>query len=196
MLYVDDAGWGSPVGGTLIAAFRPETSEFHVEEIPVVFFQAPLFEAKAYLNVSADKAEDAVRALHPGPGEPIHICQGYIHTETHRRHPHWKITKIEGPFQAKIEQALVAYLNGLGFPYKGSSEQYGKLFYESIKWLKGGNMNRRGMDSEREKLGKSGWLTWSAYRNHPYSIAKQVAADLKRAQRRSRWNRGGGYDEY
>src|SRR2546430_13392276 len=51
--------------------------------------------------------------------------------------------------------ALLEYLNGLGFPFKGSTEDYGKLFWEAFMWLKGGNPNARGMITERVAKAKT-----------------------------------------
>ena len=188
MILVDDAGWGSPVGGCLIAAYRVETHFFHWEEVPVNFFQGQAFIDRAYLDGAALAAKDAIAVLGPTPGEPIHICSGYVHTETHRQHPDWKIVKIKGPFQAIIEKTLKTYLHGLGFPYQGSTEEYGKLFYEAIRWLKGGNPNRPGMDPKRVLLAKSGWRTFPAYRDYPYRKAIDVARALKRRPRFGDWN--------
>lgn len=188
------------IGGVLIAAYRVETGEFHAEEIPVALFQGQRFAHRDYLRVSADcaaKCLDTIRAGAPpcNAKEPIHICSGFIHAETHRRHPSFKIIKVEGPFQDRIEKELLDHLNKLGFPYKGSTEEYGKLFFEAVRWLKGGNPNRRGMDPERVKLGKTGWATWEIYQKHPYKEATHLAKEFKRRlalERRGR--RGGSWD--
>lgn len=188
-ILVDDSGWGSPLGGVLIAAYRPETAEMEIREVPVSYFQGNLFRGHAYLGASAIAAESAVTALRKD-GEPVHICSGYIHAGTHRQHPDWKIVKIAGPFQAAIEQALLDYLHKLGFPYQGSTEAYGKLFYEAIRWLKGGKPDRWGMDPERVKLGKTGWATWPIYQKHPYKEATHLAKEFKRRLARERRGRG------
>lgn len=159
-----------------------------VREVPVSYFQGDLFRAHTYLGASAVAAQSAVAALRMD-GEPVHICSGYIHSRTHREHPDWQIVKIAGPFQAAIEQALLDYLHKLGFPYQGSTEEYGKLFFEAIRWLKGGNPNRWGMDPDRVRLAKSGWLTFSAYRDYPYREAVIIAKRMKAESRnRGRWN--------
>ncbi len=191
----DDSGWGCPLGGCLIAAYRVETGFFHWEEVPVNLFQGQAFIDRAYLDGAAMAAKDAIAVLGPTPGEPVHICSGYVHTETHRQHPDWKIVKITGPFQAIIEKTLKTYLHGLGFPYQGSTEEYGKLFFEAIRWHKGGNPNRRGMEPERVKLGKTGWATWSIYEKHPYWQAKELAREFKRQRaRKRRGGRGGSWN--
>jgi len=182
MILVDDAGWGCAVGGTLIAAYRVETGEIQVREVPVSYFQGDLFRAHAYLGASAIAAASAVTTLRQH-GESVQICSGYIHTATHRQHATWKIVKITGPFQARIEQELKDYLHQLGFPYQGSTEAYGKLFFEAIRWLKGGNPNRAGMDPERVKLAKTGWETFEIYRKHPYKRAAEMTAAFKSRRR-------------
>jgi len=191
-ILVDDAGWGCAVGGVLIAAYRVETQEFTAWEIPVTDFQGDCFTHRRYLSTAAVCTHRCLDTLRVGlpphdAKEPIQICSGYIHSETHRQHPSFQIVKITGPFQARIEQALLEYLHKLGFPYQGSTEEYGKLFFEAIRWLKGGNPNRRGMDPDRVKLAKWGWQTFSAYRDHPYRKAVEIARAMKRRRPFGEW---------
>lgn len=181
------------VGGMLIGCYRVETGEFVAHDIPICEFQAA-FASRHYLHVAWTAAQLGMMDLARKKDEPVQVCQGFVNSEI-RRMLGVPGSKITGPFQARIEQALRDYLNGLGFPFKGSTEEYGKLFFESVRWLKGGNPQRRGMDPERVKLAKSGWRTFPAYQKYPYTEAKQVAAEIKRSQRRGRWNGHQGDDE-
>ena len=187
----DDAGWGSIIGGVLIAAYRPETTEFHVSEVPVEQFQGLAFARKDYLDGAVTAALASLEALHADQRDPITICSGFIHEKTRALLTSYgrsvTVAKITGPFQELIEKELLAYLNRLGFPYRGSTEDYGKLFWESVKWLKGGNPNRCGMVPERVKLAKTGWETFQFYQEHPYAEAARLAKAFKARKKRERF---------
>lgn len=193
-IQIDDAGWGSLVGGCLIGCYRVETGEFTAHEIAVENFQGELMASRRYLPIAWEAAKrglDVLRHENNALREPIEVCQGWVNQDI-RRKLGVPGSKITGPFQARIEAVLLEYLRGLGFDYRGSTEEYGKLFFESVRWLKGGNPNRRGMDPERMKLAKTGWKTFPAYRDYPWKEAVQRAKAIKA---RARWNRWGNSRE-
>ena len=185
-IQIDDAGWGCMIGGVLIGCYRVETGEFYAWPIPVDRFQGGAFSSRDYLSVAWVCAQAGLATLKREVSEPVQVCQGWVNQEI-RRHLGVPGSKITGPFQARIEQALLDYLHGLGFPYAGSTEEYGKLFFESVRWLKGGNPNRRGMVSERVKVAKTGWATFSCYQDYPYREAGQRAKALKARTSLNRW---------
>ena len=78
-----------------------------------------------------------------------------------------------------IEDALANYLRSLGFEPPHSTEQYGALFYQAIKWLKDGNLARAGMNAERLRVAKTGWASFPFYRDYPYTQAKALARRAK-----------------
>ena len=163
-----------------------------VEIVAPDYFQGQRWERREYLAEAARAAGKAVAAVHQ-PGDRVEICSGFIHRATQHDHPDWKIVKITGRFQSRIELALKEYLHGLGFPYEGSTEAYGKLFFESIRWLKGGNPARRGMEPDRLKLAKSGWRLFHVYQQNPYPEAVRIARQMKRQRSRAR-NEDATYD--
>ena len=181
------------IGGVLIAAYRTETGEFVAYEIPATDFQGGCFTHRRYLSTSWVCAQRSLDTLKHTAGEPIEVCSGFIHDETHRKLD-CKIVKIGGPFQERIESALLDYLHKIGFPYQGSTEAYGKLFFQSVMWLKGGNPNRRSMDAERVRMAKTGWRTFHFYRDLPYLEAVAAAKQFKSRRRFSRWRDHGGDD--
>ncbi len=63
MIQIDDAGWGSPIGGVLIAGYRPTTDEFQVAEIAVEHFQGDAFARKTYLATAAEATWQVLAAL-------------------------------------------------------------------------------------------------------------------------------------
>ena len=182
-IQIDDAGWGSMIGGVLIACYRVETAEFTAWEIPVTDFQGESFNHRRYLSSAWVATQRGLQTLKWGVPEPVQICSGFVHGETHHKLRAAQIVKITGPLQDKIEAELLSYLHKLGFPFEGSTEEYGKLFFESVRWLKGGNPNRRGMDPERLKVAKSGWKTFRFYQQYPYREATEKAKAFKRQHR-------------
>ncbi len=179
MIQIDDAGWGSPIGGVLIAGYRPTTDEFQVAEIAVEHFQGDAFAHKTYLAAAAEATRQVLAALKSPPDERVEICSGYVHDKTHAwlaqsGHP-WEIIKVVGALQQLIEAALAEYLRGLGFEPPKSTEQYGVLFYQAIRWLKNGHLDHTGMSAERMRVAKTGWASFPFYRDYPYVQAKQLA---------------------
>ncbi len=183
MLQIDDAGWGSPIGGVLIAGYRPETGEFAVAEIAVEHFQPPKFQQHTYLHAAVDATRQVLATLASPANERVEICSGFVHGHTHawlaESGRPWQIIKVEGMLQELIENALADYLRGLGFEPPKSTEQYGALFYQSIKWLKDGRMDRAGMNAERMRVAKTGWASFPFYRDYPYTQAKDLARRAK-----------------
>jgi hypothetical protein len=183
MIQIDDAGWGSPIGGVLIAGYRPETGEFAVAEIAVAHFQPPRFQRRTYLDGAVDATRQVLDMLASPADERVEICSGFVHGKTHawlaESGRPWEIIKVKGPLQQLIEDALANYLRGLGFEPPKSTEQYGALFYQAIKWLKDGNLNRAGMNAERLRVAKTGWASFPFYRDYPYTQAKALARRAK-----------------
>lgn len=197
---IDDAGWGCPVGGVLIAGLYEEAGTFASAVIGIEHFQPPKFGARTYLDEAAKCTETVLTSLGVlgNPSLHVDICSGFVHKQTHawlaKSGIEFAIVKVQGPLQAKIESALLTYLQGLGFPYKDSTEEYGKLFYQAIRWLKGGDANVTGMAQARMQFAKTGWNSFRFYCNYPYQIAKVKAEAAKRENRLAKermrdWNR-------
>jgi hypothetical protein len=191
-IIIDDAGFGCPVGGMIIAGYRPHTKAFEWALVSVGDFQSPAFERHGYRLGSLQAAQGVLRKLNADKGrDVIHICQGEPHKATHdwlaRDGWDWQAVKVQGDLQGLIEQQLKDYLASLGFVYRGSTEQYGLLFWSAIQWLKDGNINQRGMNEEKILQAKSGWESFQYYRDLPYSEAKEAAQRHKAQRGRARW---------
>jgi hypothetical protein len=209
-IVIDDAGFGCPVGGMLIAGYRPAMPQFAWALVPVEDFQASLFEQKGYHQGALEATQRVLTDLGETADDVIAICQGEPHKRTHvwlaetqRAHQivHMGGTPVfdamacplkprlrrdiqsHAIVQRRIEAQLKTYLASLGFRFRGSTKQYGWLFKSAILWLKDGDEHRRGMDPERLKLAKSGWDSFGFYRDLPYEEAK--AASKKNKARRS-----------
>lgn len=190
---IDDSGWGSPIGGTIIAGLRVESSEYASAVIPVEQFQGGQFERKVYLEGARRATAEVLAQLKHVPSEPLEICTGYVHTGTRQwltaMQFRWTTTKVEGELQRRIEQTLWEYLKSLGFEFHQSTEQYGSLFREAIAWLKGGDPNARAMLPERMAVAKTGWGTWRFYETLPYDEAREKSRLFKAQRSSGRWHR-------
>ena len=193
MIQLDDAGWGCLIGGVFIGAYRPETEEFCYGEIPVSCFQGEAFARQEYLDEGARVVQRLFTDLAVPKAEPVQVCTGYvlggIRQWLSREGYHWYPAKITGPLQVLVETALLQTLqrHGLEVDYVTLTEKQGLLFWECLRWLKGGNINATRALPEREKLAKTGWGTYSIWVENPYAVAKQKAAAFKAARRRARW---------
>ena len=193
-IQIDDAGWGCLLGGVFIGAYRLETQQFVYEDIPVRFFQPPLFERKAYLGEVAQVAKRLLDGLEVGAEEQVQICTAYVlggvREWLKERGLRWEAAKVEGPLQVLIETALQQKLANLGLKvsYETLTQKQGLLFWKCLHWLKGGNIDATAAVPERAKLAKTGWASYTIWVSHPYGEAKRLAAEAK-AERRKKWRR-------
>lgn len=192
-IQIDDAGWGSPLLGTLIGAYREETGEFVAKMIPVELFQGEAFEKKEYLQGAVAAAKDVLSQLDHQADEPIVICAGSvlegIRGYLEEAGMNWLSGKIEGPLQQKIEGRFLSALKKIGVrgaTFETMTEKQGLFFWLCIKWLKGGDLNAPALP-EREKIAKTGWGTYKFWGPLPYEKAKLAAKQFKTQRSRARF---------
>lgn len=192
-IQVDDAGWGSLIGGVLIGAYRIETKEYVVAEVPVSFFQGDAFSRRDYLDETARVVAGLLEQLNVDKKEPIHICTGYVlgHARTWlaQNGYTWQEAKITGPLQDLVERSLLESLHQVGLTdldYSTLTTKQGLFFWRALRWLKGGDINATQPAPERETLAKTGWSTYSIWVSHPYEKAKFFTQQAKRRKRRAR----------
>lgn len=191
MIQIDDAGWGSLLGSTIIGAYRVETAEFMWEELPIAAFQGTAFARKAYLEEAVLAARLALQRLAATPEEKIECCSGYVlaavRDDLHTQGYAVQVVRVVGPLQEKIEAAFRECLRRLGFECTAEVQAApGKLFYQALKWLKGGNVDACMAVAERERWAKTGWATYRIWVEHPYKLARWLAAQHKQERRRHR----------
>lgn len=191
---IDDAGWGCLIGGVIIGAYRVESEEFVWGEIPVEKFQDGAFSRKEYRFAAADLAKDLLGQLQVATEERIHVCTGYVLGEIRqwlqRQQYSWQPAKITGPLQDRIEHVLLQRIHELGLKevdFETLTEKQGLLFYQCLRWLKGGNPNATSIITEREHLAKTGWASYRIWATHPYQEAKELAKVFKARGRTGRW---------
>ncbi len=161
-IVIDDAGSGDLLFGVVIGAYRPETSEFRYEVIPVRFFQHPNFRRKKYLKEATEVVFKLLKALKLESKESVLICQGYIFDETvealkQETDSEIRRIKVIGEPQRLTETAYLDELRNLGYsPIKEREEKRGKNFFHMLRWLK--------ETPERLKYAKTGWPALSKYK--------------------------------
>ena len=163
MIQIDDAGSGSLVGGTCIAALRVETNEYFYEIIPVEYYQGDSFKEKKYLNVCQDVVFELLKKLSIDKKEEIQICQGYMFDLARKKLKadgyNFQSSKIENPLQDRIEDTFKSYALDLGVPAQYVKyTRYPFHFHRILRWVYASYQ-------ERHKLCKTGWKSWQKYGN-------------------------------
>lgn len=188
-IQIDDAGWGSLIGGTIIGAYREETGESAFATIPVEQFQGEAFARKDYRTGAVAAAQSVLEKLGHRHDEPVTICTGYV-LDSIREYLEnkgycWQAGKITGPLQELIENRFLEELQSLGvkgITFETMTEKQGLFFWLCVKWLKGGNMNGKALP-DREQAVKTGWSTYRCWSEMPYEQAKAAAKKQKAATR-------------
>lgn len=187
---VDDANWGCLLRGCLVGAYRVETAEMLVGEVPVDYFQHPKFERRDYLTAVVEVTENLLKGLKATPKEPIQICSGWVLRKLREwlgnQGYNWGTVKITGDFQEKLESRAINYVNELGVGIDVSKlEQYGSLFFICLEWLKGGDLNGFALPG-REINAKTGWKAYPIWAYNTLDMAKALAQQQRIEEARER----------
>jgi len=157
---IDDAGWGCLLFGTLIGAYRTDTGAFAWGEIPVEFFQRDAFTRQLYLAEGVEVTKGLFQELAVTKEHPVEVCTGYVLRRVRgwlsKQGFDWRPARIGEPLQSLAEGVLLEKLLALSIPatYEMLTRYRGALFRECLRWLKGGDLDRRGVVAEREALAK------------------------------------------
>jgi len=194
MIQIDDAGWGSLVGGVTIGVYRIQTQEFAAETIPPRFFQVPAFADKFYLDQAVAATRRCFQRLHVRHGERIEVCTNYSLSKVRDRLSeagyNWRPAQIEGPLQKRLTRAFWHHLRDLGF--RVDYDEYvdptrrGLVWWRQVAWLKGGDVEANSPHPERAKFCKIGWGSYEIWSQRPYQMAKQLARKRREERRRAR----------
>lgn len=193
MIQIDDAGWGSLVGGVVIGACRVESprTQHAFKEVPVTYFQGETFKKKLYLGVAADLALELMDELLVMKTEEVKVCTGYVLEAIRIKlmAEGYQVTpaKIGEPLQTLIEQELLDRVLAIGVDtdLETLTTKQGLYFWQCVNWLKGGDMDGQALP-QREKHCKTGWASYSIWAHLPYETAKVRAKELKAAKARAR----------
>ncbi len=172
MIQIDDAGSGSLVGGTCIAALRLETNEYYYDFIPVSYYQNGNFYEKLYLHKSKDIVFELLKKLKFTKNEKIIICQGYMFDVARKflssSHINWTNSKIVDPLQSRIEDTFSQYGLSLGVPVQYVKYiKYPLHFHRILRWVYADYSNRY-------KLCKTDWKSFKKYGNLDVSVSQDI----------------------
>jgi hypothetical protein len=156
IIKVDDAGWGFPLGGTMIGAERDGRIETGI--VDVRFFQGELFKTHAYLGEAARVTLSLVLKLGGRPEDTlVEICTGYVNSKSKEALRaagfEVKVTEITGYLQNELEQRFREYVESLGYrayfdPKETRDPASG--FRKVITWIMEDPCHRL-------KIAKTGW---------------------------------------
>ena len=195
MIQIDDAGWGSLVGGVLIGVYRDTDRAFRFDEVAPLFFQGDRYLNKDYLQEAGTIALRLLMELGVPRSEEIFLCTGYcldgVYSKLLEHGYCVSRGKITGPLQDKIEHTLRTVLEckysfKVTYEELTSLEKKGLFWWKQIHWLKDGNIDRHGFNNQKSVSCKTGWSTWPAWSKLPYSMAGNEA---KRLKTKAHWNR-------
>lgn len=194
MILIDDAGWGSLVGGVIIGACREESpwTQHAFREIPVAFFQGPTFEQQLYLDEVTKAVLDLLKELQTPKDEEVHICTGYVLRKAREAvtAAGYRVTatKIREPLQSLVEHEHLARVQALGVETNLEiiTTKQALFFWQCVKWVKDGDVERQGHNEEKAKHCKTGWATWPIWASLPYSRARDESKRFKAQRRRLR----------
>jgi hypothetical protein len=172
VIQIDDAGSGSLVGGTCIAALRLETNEYYYDFIPLSYYQNGNFYNKLYLHKSKDIVIELLKKLGTNKKEKITICQGYMFDVARKylseSQIKWTNSKIVDPLQSRIEDTFSEYVLGLGVPVQYAKYiKYPLHFHRILRWVYADY-------SKRHKLCKTDWKSFKKYGNLDVSVTQDI----------------------
>ncbi|MGB9840362.1 hypothetical protein [Thermovenabulum sp.] len=161
MIYIDDAGSGSLIGGVCIGFYHKEKDFFYYDLIPVEFFNDINFKEKEYQKFAVNIVKKFFHSYGVNKKEEIFVCRGYIFDKVREylsmNGYNFKSIKIEGKLQTEVENAFSNHIVSLGLPKDYIIyTKYPFHFHKLLKWVFADYENRI-------KLCKTGWKSWKKY---------------------------------
>ncbi len=162
-IFIDDSGWGFPLGGVLVGAYDTLTNSFKFKEIEVKFFQGNEFNSKDYLLEYSKKGVEIINEFNPDKNSTlIKICTGYINIELKRELRrigyNVEVAKISEPLQSELERKHKEYIKEkFGYdayydPKELQTKEIVSEFEKVVEFIKKNNLMSQA---------KSGWEYFS-----------------------------------
>lgn len=153
MIFVDDSGWGSILGGVAIGLYNEETQKFVSKIIPVRYFQGTLFKTgkykeqalKIFLSYWIDMEESDGIVVCRG------VCLNSIYNFLESKGQRVYREEIKDPLQGMLEAAFAKHLKRCGVPQR-TDGAHCLSFDDQLKWIY--------EDPRRVKYVKTGWKSW------------------------------------
>jgi len=161
MIYIDDAGSGSLIGGVCIGFYNDTKDFFYFDFVPVEYFNEKNFKEKAYQKFAVEIVKKFFDFNGISKNEEIRICRGYIFDKVREYFStcgyNFKNVKIEGKLQNEVERTFFNYVVSLGLPKDYLIyTKYPFHFHKLLKWVFADYENRK-------TLCKTGWKSWKRY---------------------------------
>lgn len=169
MIYIDDTGSGSLIGGTGIGIYDSETKKYEFEVIPLKYYQnMKHYQNKLYQEQAAKIIKKILKQWQKNKNTEILICSSYIFDKTRqwfkKEKINWKNTKIGDPLQKKVEKSFFNYLTSLGLPENYLKHtRYAFGFHRLLHWVYADRDNRK-------KLCKTCWKSFQQWGYLDFSV--------------------------
>ena len=156
MIWCDDSGWGSLLGGVMIGVYDDNTRKFRAKLIPPSFFQGRKWTEATYRQEATKVFIEMWIAM--GEIRQVNLCRGtvldgiYQYLEYKGIGPRFlQRVEIKDPLQGLLEEKFAESLAKIGVP-RTSAGAHCLSFNEQVNWLK--------EDPKRIKYAKTGWPSW------------------------------------
>lgn len=154
MIWIDDSGWGSLIGGVMIGVYDTDSKKFQSRLIPVKYFQSKLFKSGKYRYHAMSAVGSMLSKC--TDSEYFYVCRGTVLDGVYNMlsdNYGDKVERLEikDPLQSMLEERFASYLHKLGVP-RNSSGAHCLSFDDQLKWIR--------EDIERVKYVKTGWTSW------------------------------------
>lgn len=151
LIQVDDAGWGSPIGGCMVGVC--DGKRVVTDIVDVSFFKPGPYDRKEYFNEYTKRGLALINnEFHASPKtHRMEICTGYINKgirgELRRLGYDVRVEDIKGMLQDKLENIFRKYLknitDGVDLGYDPKECKNGKeisnKYYAAVNWAKKNN---------------------------------------------------------
>ena len=154
MIYCDDSGWGSLLGGVMIGLYNTDNNKFKCRLIPISYFQGKKFANGLYRQYAKSIFLNMYGSIGESPN--FCICKGTILDAIYElvksdKCIHVKRAEIKDPLQSWLENKFAQSLARIGVP-RNSSGAHCLSFDDQLEWIK--------ENPKRIKYVKTGWTKW------------------------------------
>jgi len=130
VVQLDDSGWGSPVGGTLIGAIGP--GGYHTRLVPIELHEEGIKTGQLYTHI-VYLAEEVLKLATNGSVDQhvIEICPSHVFAKTRSclkdQGLTFRTASIRGSLQQRLRSDFLAYLADLGVPHNIADKSFPEI---------------------------------------------------------------------
>ena len=145
LLEIDDAGWGFPLSGVIVAV--SDGTRIESDIVDVSFFRGSFFDKKYYLNEYSKKGLELVEEIFGATSKThrIHICTGYINTYLkdvlRKKGYDTRVIEIKGLLQDELENIFKRHIRDLvgrdiAYDPKEIGKDISNRYYQVVNWAR------------------------------------------------------------